>query len=1066
MGNHEEFDDYELRISTWNDPADEVKAVRRVKTPKSAKSGRSVAGRSIASRATSINAAGTDSFLSRPPTPTSNDQWGKDLEPRARASGTNTADVTVSGRSTTSFYTSQEKPHTRAIKIGGIADSIHSNSSYRTFNDRPQTRASNATDADSGPSTLSVHTSYDTLQNRAPVRCFYGSSNGEQPTLSLNTTNERAPAGSSIRNAVFNPAISRSVNNSQVGNRPNYFNYRDALVPSTFDDVVDKYKRDGPTVPRNQPRYLSGPQKPRNGANGRRAYTPSASSFKSQNHSRSGSFQHDSEWGASSRSFYNNPNLYLSDPDMLGLGPDGYEGPEGFLRDNDADRAERAGFEPDAYFSLPLQRHRTFDERFFGPRNTNLRHIAVKTNTHLSMPARVDDPNIQIWGSEDDVLLAKRDLLALMDHINADIQENIVRFGGTWAKVNAFPSARKLAYLERLAQESALRRKFRKLPPEGEEFRAVGVFLWPTKEINPQFCLGMNFEALDNIRFHCEVYILFSRKSNMFRILGQDPGKVNEAVNRVFGAFCEIASKNRKANKRFLVHPPSTQLPGTGVRIVKKHILEGRQITLKHAPRGIGIQVFLTGAAPTQAYLREWQFKREQIRAANYRYLKEVFQEGLKDIYYYRGYSTLKVHFGTLLIFGYKKPQGGLFDLMDFCNMMGNSQTSGEVVRYVGEEYVARAIIGECDSRTDLFSPAESKAQNLIDVYGRNSVHNGPMQSLPAVKAEPTYFATFEIKMYDDTGQTNDIRLEVKFELILGDHPSDMTNEVGEVWKVGTRRWLHVRNNPTGGDRSRSTFSQHKGPVDVKVFDLERDITCQIELVTYDYYKDTDVYPIFSEFVRKVSLEEIPDETDPVGPPTQRNPDLRRTVKRVKYVNLPGMSVETVIMKTKYRYWINGTPYVLETTKYEHFDTQHVNQLYPDGIAISWKGFRTNHDTRWGCCLINADVNETFSKQKGLDIGCVSDWDPDVVSVFKSSGTGGFEHPAWTRDNSLRGAERPDPWQGDGFREMIYRIEECARFIARIRDDILAKELGVEDIDENVNVDADEMLECLDLADI
>lgn len=52
------------------------------------------------------------------------------------------------------------------------------------------------------------------------------------------------------------------------------------------------------------------------------------------------------------RAAYITPNLYLSDPHTLGLGPDGYEGPDGFLRDNDADRAERAGLAPDGKFIL------------------------------------------------------------------------------------------------------------------------------------------------------------------------------------------------------------------------------------------------------------------------------------------------------------------------------------------------------------------------------------------------------------------------------------------------------------------------------------------------------------------------------------------------------------------------------------------------------------------------------------------------------------------------------------------------------------------------------------------
>lgn len=268
-----------------------------------------------------------------------------------------------------------------------------------------------------------------------------------------------------------------------------------------------------------------------------------------------------------------------------------------------------------------------------------------------------------------------------MDHISIDIEDNAVRVGGTWAKINAAPSDRKQARIDKISRESAVRRRYRQAPEEGTSFNAIGIFVWPTKEINPQSSLGMAFEALDAVRFDCEVYVIFSRKRSMFRVLGNQPKNVDIAVNRIYGAFCEIASKNRKPNKRFLVHPPSMELPGVAVRIVKRHNLENRQVTIKRLPENIGVQVFLTGNPPSQRFLNAWQVKRELIERANYNYLKKVVQQGLNDVCYFRGYSALKIHFGTLVLFGYKKPAGGQFDLEDFCEMMGDPQTAGEIIR-------------------------------------------------------------------------------------------------------------------------------------------------------------------------------------------------------------------------------------------------------------------------------------------------------------------------------------------------------------------------------------------------
>lgn len=350
---------------------------------------------------------------------------------------------------------------------------------------------------------------------------------------------------------------------------------------------------------------------------------------------------------------------------------------------------------------------------------------------------------------------------------------------------------------------------------------------------------------------------------------------------------------------------------------------------------------------------------------------------------------------------------------------------------------MAKALIHECLVRKDLFHHADvSSFAFAEDAYSdvltdHHFNHTGSHTHIP----EPALEASFECKMVDRQLHSQDVRLEVKFERIPGRHPGDMTNERGDLYKVGMRRWLFVRSrdsnpNPKGAEKAPRTRS--KGPFEMKVLDLENDLAWQFELTTYKFYPDADIYSLFTEFVKRIRIEDIPDESDPIGPPEKGKPDRRGRVQRVSYVNLPGMTVEKVVMKTKHQYWIKRTSYMFEITRYECFFTEEVDTLYPQGIRISWKGLETNHDTRWGATLTNADWTNTLSKQTSLGIGCNGGWDPDVNEFFKSSSIGGFDHPAWTREGDI--LESPDPWGGDGWKELMTRINEIARFIATIRD--------------------------------
>lgn len=66
-------------------------------------------------------------------------------------------------------------------------------------------------------------------------------------------------------------------------------------------------------------------------------------------------------------------------------------------------------------------------------------------------------------------------------------------------------------------------------------------------------------------------------------------------------------------------------------------------------------------------------------------------------------------------------------------------------------------------------------------------------------------------------------------------------------------------------------------------------------------------------------------------------------------------------------------------------------------------------------------------------VGCSGGWDPDVDAFFQSSGIGGIEHPEHMRSGDI--LKTPDPWDGDGWKELMHRIGEFARMIARVREE-------------------------------
>lgn len=193
----------------------------------------------------------------------------------------------------------------------------------------------------------------------------------------------------------------------------------------------------------------------------------------------------------------------------------------------------------------------------------------------------------------------------------------------------------------------------------------------------------MNYESLDRIRVEQECFIDFDRKNSEFVVLGRKDNNVAIAISRIYGVFCEIAARNRLPTKGNLVEPPQKQELLSDVYLDRRHSLVNRQITFKVHVDNSGAQCHLTGHTPpmVRGPFADWESKRSSILRANHLYLRKVVQQALNDLIYIRSHVTMKVNFGTLVLFAYQQPKENVFPLMEFMQMLRGKQTQTELLR-------------------------------------------------------------------------------------------------------------------------------------------------------------------------------------------------------------------------------------------------------------------------------------------------------------------------------------------------------------------------------------------------
>ena len=205
--------------------------------------------------------------------------------------------------------------------------------------------------------------------------------------------------------------------------------------------------------------------------------------------------------------------------------------------------------------------------------------------------------------------------------------------------------------------------------------------------MSPLNVLGMNTEAYDIIRVEHECHITYDRKQNAFIVYGDTDASVKECLERMYGLLCEIATKNRimgnTATRAHIVAPPHPENLQMDVLLDTKHAHRNRQITIKRQVENNGVECRMSGRKQPARNMKAWNVTRGNILKSNDRYLRELAQRGLEDTVSCRAHLSMKVNFGSLVLFGYRKPANGgqCHDMDTFLEMMRNKDVQSELIR-------------------------------------------------------------------------------------------------------------------------------------------------------------------------------------------------------------------------------------------------------------------------------------------------------------------------------------------------------------------------------------------------
>jgi len=230
---------------------------------------------------------------------------------------------------------------------------------------------------------------------------------------------------------------------------------------------------------------------------------------------------------------------------------------------------------------------------------------------------------------------------------------------------------------ERKWHREVMRQRFRRAPPLGTQFGAIGFFHWPVKEYQPHELLGNSYEAFDPIRMECSSYVVFDHSLPGFQVMG-DATAVKDALLRIRKACFQITARQVAPVRKYFLHLSETESD------IPTHVtLEQYERIKRLAVRNTTVPQDHPGFSPKgQAEIDLEPEEEQQVHELSIRDAKmagKTIMRIIAKLHYYRGHLKFRIRLGTFLATHYRATEDGRYTMDDFRDMLQQSQFVGEV---------------------------------------------------------------------------------------------------------------------------------------------------------------------------------------------------------------------------------------------------------------------------------------------------------------------------------------------------------------------------------------------------
>ncbi|KAH0400453.1 hypothetical protein KCU89_g5172, partial [Aureobasidium melanogenum] len=306
--------------------------------------------------------------------------------------------------------------------------------------------------------------------------------------------------------------------------------------------------------------------------------------------------------------------------------------------------------------------------------------IGRATNTHITYDGKFE---FRLWGSPDNVERAK-----------VDLTTNILQDNPTF------------------------RHQQRNIGPSRDaQFEAMGSFLWPSNEYEPEKVLGQrNFESLNQIRKENNCFIEYDSHRSSFVVKGS-VDNVQEALLRIRGLLCKVVAQNSPVQRLYLVQNDCQKVTLTNLYLSVVY-----QAGAMLEPR-VTKTVKSVGAA----------LKAEDV-ALNAKRMKDLVIQTLRKVHWHQGHIDLRVHLGKLNLMTYEPFDNDSKSLCDYKEMISDSYNfRAKVTEELGDKVLEDSLLFRFLSATTSLQPCDRFVRDIADT-------------------KPEYTASIEVDIKDGRG--------------------------------------------------------------------------------------------------------------------------------------------------------------------------------------------------------------------------------------------------------------------------------------------------------------------------